>query len=407
MEKLNREVINAAREFFEEIREQRRFLHKHAERGFALKNTLDFVKLQLKKIGCNPVDCGKAGVIAVIGDLSKEKTILLRADMDALPMVEESDVFYACENGNMHACGHDMHTAMLLGAAKILKKYEKRLPGNVKLMFQPAEEILEGCFDMIQSGLLESPVPDAAMMIHVMVGTEMPVGTVCIPTAGVSAPAADYFTIKIKGKGCHGSMPEKGVDPINVAAHIITAIQEIQTREVGIHENINLTIGTIQAGMAANVIPDTVEMTGSLRTYDECARKKVKERLQEIAKGIGGVFRAQAEVVYGSGCPTFENHADTSVAIRKYMEELLGRSHVYTPEQMCEGKEIRKSSGSEDFSYLTHIIPCTMVSLSAASVTLEKNFPLHHPKVQFDENALFYGSAIYAYSALRWLEENS
>ena len=230
------QLLKEANNYQEKIREERRYLHQHPETGFGLTETKAFVKKELQDMGYEPVECGKAGLIVLAGGKKEGKVFMIRGDMDALPIEEKADVEFASTNGNMHACGHDMHTAMMLGAARLLKEHEEEIPGTVKLMFQPAEEIFEGSHDMIEAGLLENPSVDAAMMIHVMAGMPFPAGTVVVSSPGVSAPAADIFEIKIKGKGCHGSMPNAGIDPLNAAAHLLIALQEINTRELGLGE---------------------------------------------------------------------------------------------------------------------------------------------------------------------------
>ncbi|MDD6188361.1 MAG: amidohydrolase, partial [Clostridiales bacterium] len=225
-------LLQEAEQIRDRIVGERRILHQNAETGFDLSNTLSFVKKELTDMGIQPVDCGKAGVTALVGGKKQGKVFLLRADMDALPVREEADVPFASQNGKMHACGHDLHTAMLLGAARLLKVHEDEIEGTVKLMFQPAEELLEGAKDMVEAGVLENPHVDAALMIHVMAGMPFEPGTVIVSGPGVSAPAADYFEIRVKGKGCHGSMPHMGIDPLTAAAHMIIALQEIHAREL-------------------------------------------------------------------------------------------------------------------------------------------------------------------------------
>lgn len=392
----------------ETIVKNRRFLHTHAETGFDLKDTLEFVKKELESMGYSPLQCGKAGLVALAGGKKEGKTFLIRGDMDALPVKEEAEVDFACTNGRMHACGHDMHTAMLLGAAKLIKAHEDEIEGTVKLMFQPAEEIFEGSQDMIKSGLLKNPYVDGALMIHVMAGMPFEPGTVIVSPAGVSAPAADYFEIKVKGKGCHGSMPNTGADPVNAAAHIIIALQEISARELAINDRAVLTIGTVNAGTAANVIPDSVTLGGSLRTFDEETRGFIKERMTEIAENTARTFRTEAAVEFGSGCPTLNNDKELTVCALKYVRELLGEKKAFSAEQMSAagGGKQSKTAGSEDFAYVSQEVPSVMLALAAGQPDKGYIYPQHHPKVKFDENALAGGSAVYAYTAMRWLEEH-
>ena len=391
------------------IIEARRHLHSNPETGFDLTQTVSYVKQQLTDMGYKPQECGKAGLTVLAGGKHPGKVFLIRGDMDALPIKEESDVDFASTNGKMHACGHDMHTAMMLGAARLLKEHEDEIQGTVKLMFQPAEEIFEGSQDMIKNGVLKNPDVDAALMIHVMAGMPFPVGTAIVCDGGVSAPAADYFQIKIHGKGCHGSMPNTGVDPITGAAHIITALQEINARELAIMDEAVLTFGTIQGGNAENAIPDTVVMGGTLRTYDEEVRNYIKERMSELSKGIATAFRADAEVTFGSGCPTLTNDAELSNCTVKYIRELNGEQNAFTAGQLAaragSGKT-SKTSGSEDFAYVSHEVPSIMIALAAGQPEKGYAYPQHHPKVKFDEEALSIGSAVYAYTAMRYLEEH-
>lgn len=385
----------------------RRYLHTHPGCGFDLADTVSFVKKELASMGYTPSDCGKAGVTAQAGNATGGRTFLLRADMDALPVQEQSDVAFASQNGSMHACGHDMHTAMLLGAARLLKQHEDELEGTVKLMFQPAEEIFEGAKDMLQAGVLKNPDVDGALMIHVMAGVPLPPGTAIVSPPGVSAPGADIFEIQVQGKGAHGSMPNQGVDPVLAAAHIILAIQEIQTRELALDQRAVLTIGSIHAGKAANVIADSAAMQGSIRTYDEDTRAFLKKRLMEITAGIARTLRADAHVIFKSGCPALTNDHALAGQILADLKGLLGNecalSAAEAAAQMASGKKGSGSAGSEDFAYISQQVPSVMVALAAGTPQQGHSYPLHHPKVTFDENILAAGSAVYAYTAMRRL----
>lgn len=393
----------------EKIVTDRRYLHTHPGTGFDIEDTVAYVKKELEALGYEPKECGKAGIVALVGGKKPGKVFLIRADMDALPFREEADVEFASTNGCMHACGHDMHTAMLLGAARLLKAHEDEIEGTVKLMFQPAEEIFEGSHDMIKAGLLDNPKVDVALMIHVMAGMPFPAGTVIVSAPGVSAPAADYFEIKVQGKGCHGSMPNAGIDPLNAAAHILIALQEIHARELAMGDQAVLTIGTMHAGTAANVIPDTATMGGSIRTFDEETRAFLKQRLTEVSEGVAQSFRAKAEVTFGSGCPTLVNDTELSNSADKYVKELLGEGKAFSVAQlnaMGGGGKSSKAAGSEDFAYVSQEVPSIMLALAAGQPEKGYQYPQHHPMVKFDEDALAGGSAVYAYTAMRWLEEH-
>lgn len=401
----SKEILEEAKALKEYMVKIRRTLHAVPETGFSLENTKKLVVSELQAMGYDTEDCGKCGVTALVGRKDSGRVFLLRSDMDALPIKEEAEEDFASDNGNMHACGHDFHTAMLLGAAKILKQHESEINGRIKLMFQPAEEIFEGSKDMIEDGVLDNPKVDAGMMIHVMVGMPMPVGTAVIAANGVSAPAADYFEIKVKGMGCHGSMPNTGIDPMIIAAHILLGIQEIQTRELSIQDKVVITVGNIYGGNASNVIPDMVTLAGTIRCYDEDVRALVKKRMEEISSGIASAFRGKAWVEFGSGCPTLVNDESVSECVAKSCKELLGDKGAFTAAELSKGSASSQSGGAEDFAYVSHKIPTAMVALAAGGPKEDCNFPLHHPKVKFDENALPYGAAIHAYSAMKWLSQ--
>ena len=397
--------LNDAKEIENEITENRRFLHSHAETGFELTETVAFVKEKLQEIGCECADCGKGGVVALVGKGESDCVFLLRADMDALPIKEKSDLGFSCDTVNMHACGHDMHTAMLLGAAKILKKHESEIEGTVKLIFQPAEETLSGAKNMIENGVLKNPDVNGAMMIHVLAGFPKKSGTVIIPNAGVGAPAADYFTINIQGKGCHGSTPHLGIDSLSVAAHILLGLQEISARELGVADEALLTIGSLHGGTAGNVIADTAVMQGTLRAFDDKIRDKIKKRLDEISESIGNAYHAKITVTFGSGCPTLINDENLVKEVEENTKELLGAELVVNASAF--GDENTHRGGSEDFSYVSKEVPTVMLGMAAGEPEKGFQYHQHHPKVTFDEGVLKIGSAVMAYNAFKWLEDNN
>lgn len=398
-------LLTAAKTLHEEMIGHRRWLHAHAEVGFDLSETKAYVKQMLAQMGLSPEDCGRAGIVVSIRGQHPGNVFLLRADMDALPIPEASGEPFSSSK-NMHACGHDMHTAILLGAAKLLKEQTENIHGTIKLMFQPAEEIFEGASDMIQSGVLESPHVDAAMMLHVSAAVPMPAGTILVSAPGVSAPAADYFKIHVQGVGCHGSAPQNGVDAITAASHIVIALQEIHARELSASEEAVLTIGKISGGDAANAIADSVLLEGTLRTYDEGIRQKIKLRLSEIASGIASAFRAKAEISFGSSCPTLLNDKELSQNTLCYLTELFGKNNVFSTAALSpDGKPVR-GGGSEDFAYISQKVPSLMFALTAGTPENGYVYPQHHPKVRFDESVLPIGTAALTYVAMRWLEEH-
>lgn len=400
------QLLREAKAFEKEIVEARRHLHAHPGVRFEVGEAVDFVRRKLAAMGVEATACGRAGLTALVGGKKPGKVFLLRADMDGLPFEELTEEPFKSENGYMHACGHDLHTAMLLGAAKLLKAHEDEIQGTVKLMFQPAEEILAGAQDMIDAGVLENPKVDAGVMIHVMAGLPQPSGTVMVMAPGVSNPGADYFEIRVQGVGCHGSMPAEGVDPLNAACHIFIALQELNARELSLDQPAVLTIGTMQAGNAANAIPDRVVMGGTLRTFDEEVRTFVKKRLREIAQGVAAVFRATAEVVFTAGCPALENDAQLSAFMDRCMKELLGERAVSMAEENAKAGKAPLTGGSEDFACICQRVPGLMLALAAGNSEEGYAYPQHHPKVRFDESVLSEGCAVYAYAAMRWLEQN-
>lgn len=395
-------ILENAKKLQSELVGCRRFLHEHAEVGFELENTTAFVGSRLEEMGYTPQPCGRSGLVATVGKAGKRKAFLLRADMDGLPIPERSGEPFACKNGNMHACGHDMHTAMLLGAAKLLKTYETELNGVVKLLFQPAEEILQGAQDTIAAGVLQNPEVGAAMALHVMTDVPFPVGTAVVPPSGVGAPAADYFKIEVTGKGCHGSTPQNGVDAISVAAHILLALQEIPAREISVNAPAVLTVGKLQGGTAGNVIADTAVLEGTLRAFDEQTREEVKARLKTLSAGIAKAYRAKAKVLFEGGCPTLLNDENVSAFVERNARELLGGGNVLTASEL--GGATNRNGGSEDFAYISRETPSVMLALAAGNSGEGYGYPLHHPKVRFDERALCIGAALLAYNALRWFD---
>ena len=353
----------------------------------------------------DPPACGKAGILVLAGGKKPGKTILLRGDMDALPVQEESGVDFASEvPGRMHGCGHDMHTAMMLGAAKLLKAHEEELEGTVKLEFQPAEEIFQGSPDMIANGLLEDPKVDAAVMFHVLAGMPLPSGMVLVPGGGITMASCEQYHITVHGKGGHGSMPEACIDPITAAAHIHIALQEINSREMDPHSFGVFTTGRFQAGAASNVIPDTAEMWGTIRTIDPENKvgELIHKRMTEIAQGVAAAYRCTAEVGFSDYCPCMVvDHALAGNAMT-YMTELVGQGAM-DMSKLTGGKP---GGGSEDFAFVSHEVPTVSMFLSAGNAKEGYAYGQHHPKVKFDDRILYEGSAAYSWFALRWLSEH-
>ena len=397
------DLLQEAKQLQPELLQCRRTIHRHPETGFDLHETKALVKRQLTEMGYTPQECGKCGLVALAGGKKKGRTILIRADMDALPIEEAAEVEYRSETpGRMHGCGHDMHTAMLLGAAKLLKAHEDELAGTVKLMFQPAEELFQGADDMIGAGVLENPHVDAAVMIHVVPGLPLPSGIVLVPGAGTGMASCQQYRIVVKGKGGHGAMPHVAVDPITAAAHIHLALQEINSRELGPDEFGVFTTGMFRAGDASNIIPDTAEMRGTIRTADLAVNEKIKSRIREIAQGVGGAMRTEVAVDFFDFCPPMLADGALSECGLGYMKELLGDGAM----SMAALGGPKVGGGSEDFAFVSCKVPTVGMFLSAGSPKEGYAYSQHHPKVTFDDSILYRGSAAYAYFAARWLEEH-
>ncbi len=386
-------ILTEAQRELDTMISHRRYLHKNAETGFELEKTAEYVETELEKLGYEPQKCGKFGIFADIGE-KNASAVLLRADMDALPIKEASGEAFSSQNGNMHACGHDMHTSMLLGAAKLLKAHESELSRPVRLMFQPAEEILEGAKDMIESGVLDGI--SSAFMLHVASGIDLPVGAVIVPNVGIGAPASDHFSINIFGKGAHGATPQLAVDAIAVGCGILQGFSGLISRGLAISERATLTVGKFEGGESSNAIADRAKLRGTLRTFDGAVRDRLKRKMSELAQGVAELHGGTAELIFEHGCPTFLNDkSNISLALRR-LPTILGSERVISAEKLGAAS----FGGSEDFAYVSQKVPTAVLSLAAGERKNGYEYPLHHPKVRFDESALPYGAAALASLAL-------
>lgn len=397
-------LMMEAEKIQETIAKHRRFIHENAEIDMDLPITANYVKTQLKAMGYEPKEICQSGIVATVGKKKDGKTFLLRADMDGLPIKEENDLPFKSKTDYMHACGHDLHAAMLLGAAQLLKDHEDEINGQVKLMFQPAEETFSGANEMIKAGVLENPKVNAAMMIHVGSGMPIKPGTVMVMGHGVIQAASDWFKITVQGKGCHGAMSNMGVDPLNVLTHIYLSLQNINAREVAPGEISVITIGEMHGGNTGNIIPDTAYMQGTIRVFDEKNRVFIKERIESISKNIAESFRASATVEFFRGCPSNVNDQKISNQVNGYIKNFVGDSNFL---DMTKIPEFNKpNTASEDFAYIAQNVPSISIFLASGSSMDGYKYPAHHPKVTFDESRLYVGAGIYAHSALEWLNNN-
>lgn len=386
-----KEIISRAKEIIAETVENRRFFHTTAEVGLDMPKAQEFVINKLKEYGLKPEKCGH-GVTAVLGNGSP--VLLLRADMDALPMKEMSGEKFACTNGHAHACGHDFHAAMLLSAAKILKEREPELNGTVKFMFQPAEETFEGSRDMIENGILENPHVDAALAFHVAPGKVKP-GLFMYNSGKVMMNSVDGFRIDIKGKGGHGAYPNLSVDPLRIATKIFMELESLIAREANPEKTCVLTIGQIHGGNAANIIPDSAFMEGTLRTNDKDEREKLVRRITEISTGISSLCGGTAEVTKLSDVPPLICNEELTEKMAGYMNEL----------EMFKPVQDMRANASEDFAVIAEKVPSVFMYLSAGFDDERGNFSAHNPRVLFNEDVLPLGTASLVYCAVRWLQD--
>lgn len=385
-----------ALEYRDETIAHRRWFHKNAETGLNMPQGQSYVLETLKSYGINARKCGH-GVTATIGN--KGKCILLRADMDALPMREESGLDFACPTGKeAHTCGHDFHVAMLLTAARILKEQESNLQGTVKFMFQPAEETFEGARNMIEHGILTEPKPDAALAFHVTSG-QMPVGIYIYNNTGTMMYSVDGFRIKIQGKGAHGAYPHDSIDPINIGVHIHLALQELMARESNPTHSCVVTVGHFSGGTTANIIPDTASLEGTIRTNNPAGRELLVRRMKEVAVKTADVYGGTATIDMLSEVPPLICNPELTTEIVSYMKELSFPN--------CQEYPGMTASASEDFALIAEKIPSTMMYLSAGFPDERGAYPAHNPKVQFNEDVCPIGVAGYVHCAVEWLKKNS
>lgn len=384
-----------ALELKDETIANRRHIHKNAETGLDLPKTKAYVMEKLTEYGLEPKDCGY-GVTATLG--KGGKVLLLRADMDALPMPEESGEEFACPTGKeAHTCGHDFHAAMLLTAAKMLKEKEDTLEGTIKFMFQPAEETFEGSKNMIENGILENPPVDAALAYHVSPG-KMPIGLFMYNDKDTMMYSVDGFKITIHGKGSHGAYPHVGVDPINIGVHIHLALQELIARESDPTHSCVLTIGQFAGGTAANIIPETAVLQGTIRTNKPEARELLVRRMKEVAERTAAVYNGTVDIEMISEVPPLICNPKLTDEVVGYMQE-LGIPGL-TPYPGIS------ASASEDFAVIAEKVPSTFMYLSAGYLDERGQYPAHHPKAQFNEDVCPIGATCLAHCASQWLKNN-
>lgn len=379
------------------IIELRREFHKHPELGFDEFKTSGRVAQLLKNAGIAvQTNVNKTGVVALLEGKTPGKTLILRADMDALAVQEEKDVPYASQRqGIMHACGHDGHTAVLAVLALILNDLRDQIKGSIKFVFQPSEEVNPGgALGMIEEGILSNPKVDAAIAFHLW--NDRYVGEIGLREGPLMA-CVDEIEIDIKGKGGHGAAPHQCVDAIVVASHVITELQTIPSRQINPMEPVIITIGTIEGGSANNVIAHQVKMMGTVRSFDKRIRKELKSKIERVVFHVTASFGAEYVLRYTEGYPPTVCDKNMVELVRRVAGEIIGTENVFTAE---------KTLGGEDMSYLLEKVPGILFFVGSRNDQKGINYPHHHPKFDIDEDALPIALEIMARSALEYLNSN-
>ena len=382
--------LKRAQELEASMKSDRHYLHQNAEVGFDLPITTKYVMDRLQEIGLEPKEICKSGVTALIEGNKPGKTYLLRADMDALSMNEENVLEFASKTNAAHNCGHDMHTAILLGAAQILKENVDELEGNVRLMFQPNEEAFLGSKAMIEAGVLDDV--DVASCMHMMLDYDAS-NYACAP--GFFSSSCDGFKITVNGKGCHGAMPHLGIDPINVGMSICTAFQQLVSRETPPKETASLTFGQFSGGNTPNIVPDKVVIQGTLRTYNVELRAKLVNRMQTIVKSAGEMYGTTVEYEVLSDVPSIYVNPEMLEEVKTYLSEIEG---------LTLANDNFRITPSDDMAFISEKVPTVYLLLQAR--VKDNPYPHHNPKVLFDESAMTWGAAMHVQCAFEWLKNH-
>ncbi|MDT8306063.1 MAG: amidohydrolase [Anaerolineae bacterium] len=370
----------------------RRDFHQYPELGFEETRTAGIIAAHLQELGLEVrTGVGQTGVVATLDGPMPGPTLLLRFDMDALPVTEATDLPFASRHpGRMHACGHDGHMAIGLGVATLLARYQEQLAGRVKFAFQPAEEGLGGAIAMIADGVLDNPRPDVALALHLW--NHLPCGQVRV-TSGPAMASSSIFSLTVRGKGGHGATPHKANDPVLAAAHIVAALQSIVSRNIDPLNSVVVTIGEFSAGTTFNVIPETALLKGTVRSYDSETHRLIYRRILEMAKNMATAFGCQASMETVAIVPAVVNDGAAADVVRRAAARIVGAEHVVAGRDMA----------SEDMGHFLEEIPGCYFFVGSAGETEELSFPHHHPRFTFDERALAIGVATMATAAATYL----
>jgi amidohydrolase len=396
MQDLTDHIKSLSTSYFTEVKEIRRHIHQNPELSFQEEKTAAFVTKKLDEIGIEYKDkVAGTGIIATIRGKQGwgNETICLRADLDALPIAEQNDVSYKSKNeGIMHACGHDVHTASLLGAAKILHELRNDFPGNIRLIFQPGEEKLPGGASLlIKEGALQNPVPFAIIGQHVM--PEMQVGNVGF-RPGLYMASTDEIYITVKGKGGHGAMPHTLIDPVLISAQLIIALQQVVSRWCKPSLPSVLSFGKIIGNGATNVVPDEVKIEGTFRTFNEEWRSIAHTKMKELAKGLVEGMGGKVDFDIQIGYPFLKNDEELTNSLILHATEYMGSGNV---------EELELRTTAEDFSFYTHHVPGCFYRLGTGNKEKGITASVHNPHFDIDEEALKTGMGLMAYLAIKKL----
>ncbi len=388
------ELLQAARAIGDQLTGWRRDFHMHPECGMEEHRTAAIVAAHLRSLDYEVREgVGGTGVVGLLRGGKPGPVVALRADMDALPILDAKTVPYASKvTGKMHACGHDGHTAILMGVASLLAARRAEVAGQVKLLFQPAEEGPGGAKPMIDDGALENPKPQACFSLHLW--SDIETGRAAI-RPGPHMAASDTIRLTIKGVGGHGASPHAGVDAIAVAGQVICALQNIVSRESDPLDGVVVTIGTIEGGFRHNVIAPEVKMTGTVRTLSPAVRDSMEGRISRIFEGTCRMLRAEPYMEYGYGYPVTANDAGMTALLASSAEAVLGAGRVDTA--------ARPVMGAEDFSYIAEVVPSAYLRLGASNASKGITASAHNPGFDIDEDALPLGVAILAHAAISFL----
>lgn len=387
-------TLELAKEYYSWMVDLRRDFHRHPEPSFKEYRTSKRIKEELENMGLEVTTIGETGVVGLLKGEKEGKVVALRADIDALSVNEETGLEFSSEvPGMMHACGHDFHASMLLGAAKILSQMKSEINGSVKFIFQPAEEVANGAKKMIEGGVLENPKVDMIFGMHIW--SDIPVGKVSLQPGPIMA-SGDVWNITIKGKSCHGSSPWQGVDAITCATAVLQGLHTLVTRINDARNPIVINIGTINAGERYNVVPGKAEITGMNRAFTDYCRKAMPKWMEKMIKGTCEAYGCEYDFKYGFICGPTTNEETSAILAKEAVGKLIGQENII---------DLGKIMGSEDFSEYVAKVPGALMFLGGRNEEKKCCYSHHSNFFNVDEDALPIGASSYAQVALDFLNK--